>query len=182
MATRAKRSIGQVLPSQFAAGPMARIGPPSPSSSTARASISAEVKRYGGGGSSCSVSRAAASMTLCTGSPVALRCTARRSRRRKVLVAEPRMSMTRAQWVWRTWFHSDSQWPEPFCFCMTISRSSPGTSANSGAAAGPTAMVNRAPGAASASFLIRPDASTASPIREGPMKRIGKGLIAIGTP
>ena len=37
--------IGQVLPSQLAAGPMARIGPPSPTSSAARASISSLVNR-----------------------------------------------------------------------------------------------------------------------------------------
>ena len=87
---------------------------------------------------------------------------------------DPRRSTIRPQRVWRTLRHSSSQWPPLFDFSNTITRARFGVCANSGAASGPATMVKRASGISSANRLIRPDDSTASPIRVAVMNRMGK--------
>src|SRR5579859_6238285 len=160
---------------------MARIGPAPAVSSAARASVSGLVYRNGAGGSSSSLSRRAASITLCAAGPPA-RCVARRRLRRKRARPEPRRSTTRPQRWRRTSLHRSSQWRPRGRFSMRRVRARPGISANRGAVRALAAMVKRAPSISSVRARINPDERTASPIRLAAMNRIGKRCEAIGAP
>ncbi len=177
-ATWAKRSTGQVLPTQLAAGPMARIGPGPAVSLAALASVSGLANRNGEGGALSIFSSRAASITLWTGVPP-LRWTARRLGRSAPAIPEPRRSTTRPQRRPRTCRQSPNQCPARFCLSITINRSRLGVSANSGAVRALPTMVNSASGISAARVRTSPEDRTASPRRLDVMKRIEKGLGAI---
>ena len=94
-------------------------------------------------------------------------------------MADPRRSTTRPQRRPRTWRQRANQWPLAGFFSMMIVASRPGVRAKSGAVRALATMVKRVPGTSSVRVLIKPDDSTASPIRLAVLNRIGKGLAAM---